>query len=119
MVCCSLSHPFQTDVPDVSSTRPDGTAIPIFSESLNPSQIQKDWVDSNGIVVVDNLLSKESLELIQQKVLWESTVSLCDFCVCVACHCRLTFDECLKMNVPTNLPDGFSNYLSEIRMSSP
>ena len=74
VVCCSSSHPFQTDVPDVPSTRPDGTAIPIFSESLNPSQIQKDWVDSNGIVVVDNLLSKESLELIQQKVLWESTV---------------------------------------------
>lgn len=61
-------------VPDVSATRPDGTPIPIFSESLDTTQIQKDWVNSNGIVVVDNLLSKESLELIQQKILWESTV---------------------------------------------
>ena len=61
-------------VPDVPSTRPDGTPIPIFSESLDTSQIQKDWINSNGIVVVDNLLSKESLDLIQQKILWESTV---------------------------------------------
>lgn len=61
-------------VPDVPANRPDGTTIPIFSESLNPSQIQKDWVSSNGIVVVDNILSKESLELIQQKILLESTV---------------------------------------------
>ncbi len=61
-------------VPDVPATRPDGTPIPIFSESLDTSKIQKDWVNSNGIVVVDNLLSKESLDLIQQKILWESTV---------------------------------------------
>ena len=61
-------------VPDVPATRADGTPIPIFAESLNPSKIQQDWVESNGIVVVDDILSKETLELIQQKILWESTV---------------------------------------------
>jgi hypothetical protein len=61
-------------VPDVPATRPDGTPIAIFSELLNPTLIQKDWVNSNGIVVVDNLLSEESLDLIQQKILFESTV---------------------------------------------
>jgi hypothetical protein len=61
-------------VPDVPAERSDGTPITIFSESLDTTVIQKDWVNSNGIVVVDNLLSKESLELIQQKILFESTV---------------------------------------------
>eukprot|EP00536_Pseudo-nitzschia_multiseries_P005610 jgi/Psemu1/12967/gm1.12967_g len=61
-------------VPDVPATRADGTPIPIFSESLDTDQVQKDWIDSGGIVVVDNVLSKETLELIQQKILWESTV---------------------------------------------
>lgn len=61
-------------IPDVPATRPDGTPIPIFSKSLNQRKIQKDWVHSNGIVVVDNVLSKEALELIQRKILWESTV---------------------------------------------
>ena len=61
-------------VPDVQAVRPDGTSIPIFSDKLDTSQIQKDWINSDGIIVIDNLLSKESLELIQKKVLWESTV---------------------------------------------
>jgi len=61
-------------VPDVPATRADGTPIEIFGESLNPAQIQQDWIDSNGIVVVDDVLSKETLDLIQQKIMWESTV---------------------------------------------
>jgi len=61
-------------VPDVPANRADGTPIQIFGESLNPAQIQQDWIDSNGIVVVDDVLSKETLALIQQKIMWESTV---------------------------------------------
>ena len=61
-------------VPDVPATRQDGTPIPIFAESLNPSKIQQDWVDSDGIVVVDDILSRETLDLIREKILWESTV---------------------------------------------
>jgi hypothetical protein len=61
-------------VPDVPATRADGSHIPIFGETLNPAQIQREWVESNGIVVVDDVLSKETLDLIQQKIMWESTV---------------------------------------------
>ena len=61
-------------VPDVPATWPCGKKIPIFSESLDVDKIQKDWVNSNGIVVVDNLLSKEALDQIQRKILWQSTV---------------------------------------------
>jgi hypothetical protein len=61
-------------IPDVSATRADGSHIPIFGKTLNPAQIQREWVESNGIVVVDDVLSKETLDLIQQKIMWESTV---------------------------------------------
>ncbi|KAG7360161.1 hypothetical protein IV203_035260 [Nitzschia inconspicua] len=62
-------------VPPVSERRDDGTRIPIFSDDIRPSplEIQQEWAE-NGIVVVDNVLSKEALQLIQEKIMWESTV---------------------------------------------
>ena len=61
-------------VPNVSANRADGTPIPIFDKALKPAQIQKEWDDSNGIVVLDDVLTKETLHLIQQQIMWESTV---------------------------------------------
>jgi hypothetical protein len=58
---------------DVDDTGEDGTLIPILSDTINAQQIQTDWVD-HGIVIVDNLLSKESLQRIQETILWESTI---------------------------------------------
>lgn len=60
-------------VPDVNEFRDDGSPIAIFSDSLDVGAIHKAWRET-GIVVVDNVLSQEALELIQKKVMLESTV---------------------------------------------
>jgi hypothetical protein len=62
-------------VPPVNEGREDGTRIPMFSEHIHPSpsQIQAEWVEK-GIVVLDNVLSQEALQMIQEKIMWESTI---------------------------------------------
>ncbi|KAL3925187.1 MAG: hypothetical protein SGILL_000579 [Bacillariaceae sp.] len=63
-------------VPHVNEVRADGSKIPIFNtKNINPQppQIQKEWLES-GIVVVDNVVSEEALQIIQEKILFESTV---------------------------------------------
>jgi hypothetical protein len=62
-------------VPPVNEFRADGSRIAIFSDEMHPQpeRIQQEWT-KNGIVVVDNLLSREALQLIQEKIMWESTV---------------------------------------------
>jgi hypothetical protein len=62
-------------IPPVNERREDGTRIPIFSTHMHPTptQIQAEWIEK-GIVVLDNVLSEEALQLLQEKIMWESTI---------------------------------------------
>jgi hypothetical protein len=56
------------DVPEVNGAR-----SMFNSDTIDLDKIQKQW-DETGIVVIDNLLSSEALQIIRQRVMYESTM---------------------------------------------